>query len=354
MCFKSILISFIGFFLLLISINVKSINNYINLDVNECLLQLRSSAEENGISLYDFDRFTSKACFINSTIEASKQQSKKQEDFDSYVLKMINKKKIIDGKKLLIKYNNELNSISNEYGIDPEVLISIFGIETNYGSILGNTNVLNAWLTRTCNEQNPLWKKNFYASIKILRDGIVKPEEFLGSWSGAFGLTQFIPTSFYELAVDWDKDGIADLYNSVPDALASTANHLLKRNVKWVKGNPSIIEITIPKNITNDLININNDNLYVSKDKHSIDFWSDIGITTTSGEKISSICDNIICDEWFIIAPSGYIGPKFLANSNFNALLKYNKSYRYALVVSLLANELKDINILKTSWLSFK
>ena len=137
---------------------------------------------------------------------------------------------------MMKKVGSQLNTIGQQYQVDPATLVAIFGIETNYGRQIGKTNVLNAWLTRACTENKPLWEKNAYASVRLLRDGVVPADNFVGSWSGAFGMTQFIPTSFYELAADGDGDGRIDLYNSLPDALASTANHLRKRRAKWTMG----------------------------------------------------------------------------------------------------------------------
>ena len=147
---------------------------------------------------------------------------------------------------MMKKVGSQLNTIGQQYQVDPATLVAIFGIETNYGRQIGKTNVLNAWLTRAPAPSKPLWEKNAYASVRLLRDGVVPADNFVGSWSGAFGMTQFIPTSFYELAADGDGDGRIDLYNSLPDALASTANHLRKRRAKWTMGLPAVVEVRLP------------------------------------------------------------------------------------------------------------
>ncbi|AWD32313.1 Membrane-bound lytic murein transglycosylase B [Candidatus Kinetoplastibacterium sorsogonicusi] len=341
---------FIGIYFVLISNDVYS-NNILdkNIIINNFLLELRKDSEKNGISVDDFDKFTSKVDFVEITINASKDQFKKQDNFKDYILRMINTNRIANGYKILTKYNNDIRNICNTYHVDPEILIAIFGIETNYGTILGNTNILNAWFTRAYYENNPLWKKNFYASIKILRDGIVKPDEFLGSWGGAFGMTQFIPTSFYELSVDWDNDGIADLYNSIQDSLASTANHLYKRNIKWIKNQPPVIEIRLPKNFLDNL-KICKDDFHISENKYTLEKWSKIGATSIKGESLYKLYNSYMNEEAFLLLPSGINGPQFLALSNYQALLKYNNSHKYALVVSILNNIFKGENILQSNW----
>ncbi|AGF47477.1 glucose-6-phosphate 1-epimerase [Candidatus Kinetoplastibacterium crithidii TCC036E] len=316
---------------------------------DDCLVSLRNNAPTNGISFEDFDKFTNDIKLLKRTFVLARNQKDLQEDWTSYISKVINKKKCIDGLKILNEFRDQLIEIGNTYQVDPELLVAILGIETNYGKILGNTSVLNAWFTRACTENNLLWKKNFYAAIRLLRDDIVKPDKFLGSWSGAFGMTQFIPTSFYELAVDGDGDGVIDLYNSFIDAVASTANHLNKRNFSWKYNVPAVIEVSLPEDWL-DSINLEHGKTYLDiSEKRKLKDWSIIGVCRIGNREL---CNEFIDSELetVVFAPNGSHGPFFLVTENFYSILNYNRSYRYALAVSLLFNFLKFENDVLSSW----
>ena len=207
-------------------------------DTKACLDKLRKGATANGLTLADWDKYTAGAKLLPTTVSSAKGQPEGRESWWDYIAKTVDDERVADGKMMMKKVGSQLNTIGQQYQVDPATLVAIFGIETNYGRQIGKTNVLNAWLTRACTENKPLWEKNAYASVRLLRDGVVPADNFVGSWSGAFGMTQFIPTSFYELAADGDGDGRIDLYNSLPDALASTANHLRKRRASgpWPAG----------------------------------------------------------------------------------------------------------------------
>jgi membrane-bound lytic murein transglycosylase B len=220
-------------------------------DTKACLAGLRPNAPENGVSLEDFDHFTHNAQLLETTVASAKGQPEERESWWDYIAKMVDDQRVADGARILRELQPQLGAIGQSYQVDPEPLVTIFGIETNFGTQLGKTDMLNAWLTRACTETNLLWKKDAYASIRLLSEGVVQPEKFVGSWSGAFGMTQFIPTSFYELAADGDGDGdgVIDLYSSLPDALASTANHLRKRRAKWIHNVPAVIEVRLPQTL---------------------------------------------------------------------------------------------------------
>ena len=199
--------------------------------------------------------------------------------------------------------------------------------------------MLNAWLTRACTENKPLWEKNAYASVRLLRDGVVPADNFVGSWSGAFGMTQFIPTSFYELAADGDGDGRIDLYNSLPDALASTANHLRKRRASgpwacrpwWRCACPPSWP---PPSRRSRMPNMG------AKDRRTIAQWVQAGVKQGNGAALKLSSGE--GEQAYLFAPTGSRGPVFLATVNFDAILHYNQSRRYALAVALLLNRLQD------------
>jgi lytic murein transglycosylase len=321
-------------------------------DPAQCLATLRTSAPANGVSVADFDRYTQGSKLLATTVAAAKAQPEGKETWWDYIAKTVDDQRVNEGRAVLEKSRTALDAIDDKYRVDSEPLVAIFGIETNFGSQLGKVDVLNAWLTRACTEQKPLWVKNVYASVRLLRDGTVTRETFIGSWSGAFGMTQFIPTSFYELAADGDGDGRIDLYGSLPDALASTANHLLKRRATWTRGLPAVIEVRLPPAVAATMPASPDAEIMNRDDKRPLSQWAGEGVTRADGTPLSSVP---MAQPWgsvpaYLFAPTGSQGPVFLATRNFDAILHYNQSHKYALAVSLLTNRLRGDAGLVTAW----
>jgi lytic murein transglycosylase len=312
-------------------------------DPAQCLATLRTGAPANGVSVADFDRYTQDTKLLAVTVAAAKAQPEGKETWWDYIAKTVDDQRVADGMDVLDRSRAALAAIDDRYQIDSEPLVAIFGIETNFGTQLGKVDVLDAWLTRACTEQKPLWVKNVYASVRLLRDGTVARDAFIGSWSGAFGMTQFIPTSFYELAADGDGDGRIDLYGSLPDALASTANHLLKRKATWTRGLPPVVEVRLPPSIAATLPADPDAEIMNRDDPRPLSQWAAAGVTRADGSPLNTLA---MPQPWaevpaYLFAPTGSQGPIFLATRNFDAILHYNRSHKYALAVSLLTNRLK-------------
>lgn len=319
------------------------------MDTAACLDRLRPGAVANGVSVADFDRYTANAQLLPSTVASAKGQPEGRETWWDYYAKTLDDQRVAEGRDTLERTRSALVTIGERFQVDPEALVAIFGIETNYGTQLGSVDVLNAWLTRGCTERNPLWAKNAYASIRLLRDGVVQADAFTGSWSGAFGMTQFIPTSFYELAVDGDGDGRIDLYNSLPDAFASSANHLRKRGARWTHSLPALVEVKLPASMAGSVPASVDSEFVGSADKRPMSQWASRGVRRADGAPLEGPGVPGSASA-YLFAPTGARGPVFLATSNFDAILHYNQSRKYALVVGLLTERLKGAPGLVTPW----
>ncbi|MFF7055583.1 lytic murein transglycosylase [Achromobacter spanius] len=318
------------------------------LDTKACIAKLRNGATANGLTVADWDKYTANAKLLPTTVASAKGQPEGRESWWDYIAKTVDDERVNDGLAVMKKVGPQLSAIGQQYQVDPATLVAIFGIETNYGRQIGKTDVLNAWLTRACTENKTLWEKNAYASVRLLRDGTVPADSFVGSWSGAFGMTQFIPTSFYELAADGDGDGRIDLYHSLPDALASTANHLRKRRAKWTHGLPAVVEVRVPADVA-AAIPPEPDAEYVgSQDRRTIAQWAQAGLKLGDGSVLKLPSGND--EKAYLFAPTGAKGPVFLATVNFDAILHYNQSRRYGLAVSLLLNRLQGRPGIITAW----
>ena len=312
--------------------------------VEQCLQRLRAQAPAHGVALADFDRHTRQASVLPATIAAARRQPEREEAWWDYIAKMVDDERVEQGRAHLAQSHDVLARIADRYGVDAEALVAIFGIETNYGAQLGKMRVLDAWLTRACTEGKPLWVRNVYAAVRLLAEGVVNEASFVGSWSGAFGMTQFIPTSFYELAADGDGDGRIDLYGSLADAYASTANHLRKRGARWTRGAPAVIEVRLPARLAATLPQAIQ-KPHLGDQRSTLGQWAGRGVTHAAGGALQPASARAR-----LFAPTGARGPVFLVTDNFDAILRYNASPKYALAVGLLAERLRGGDPLITPW----
>lgn len=305
------------------------------------MAQLRAGAPANGVAAADFDRLTAGAARVERTVVARQEQPEFVETWWDYIAKMVDDERVEDGARVLQQQAAALAAIEARFRVDRAVVLAIFGVESNYSGRSGEIPVLDAWLTRACTETNPLWRANVYAALRLLRDGRVDPTHFKGSWSGAFGMTQFIPTSFEALAVDGDDDGRIDLYGSLPDALASTAHHLVNRTA-WAFGVAPLIEVRLPPALVATLAPEREQHL--SGKRRSLAQWARLGVKSAPGMPLRGATVAAL------FAPAGAAGPHFLVTANFSALLAYNRSTKYALAVGLLAQRLAGGSDLQAAW----
>lgn len=310
-------------------------------EIGACLASLRPTAPSQRVSLADFDKFTANTKIIERTIAARANQAELKDTWWDYIAKAVDDERIEGGRRILTQHAAALATIEANYEVDRAAVVAVFGVESNYGARPGDIPVLDAWVTRACTEERALWRANVFASIRLLRDGIVDRASFTGSWGGAFGLTQFIPTSFESLAVDGDGDGRIDLYNSLPDAMASTANHLTRR-VRWIAGVAPALEVRLPKGLASAVVPEVEQRL--SQTQRSLRQWAQLGAIRADGAALQGEAGA------HVFAPVGAAGPLFLVTANFDALLAYNNSTKYALAVSLLAQRMAGGSALVTPW----
>lgn len=307
-------------------------------EFQSCLSDLRAGAPERGISRVDFDRVTQASRWQAVTFEKSQRQPEFTIDWPTYLARVVTAQRIDTGRQLMSTWQVTLAAVSATYQVAPAVVLAIWGIESNYGQSLGEVPVLDAWITRSCAEpQKPLWRDNVYSAAKLLRDGVVTADAFKGSWSGAFGLTQFIPTSFEKFARDGDGDGRIDLYGSVPDALASTAHHLA-RQTKWRPGVPAAIEARFPARLLARLPQ--GDVELRDPPARTLAAWAARGVTRGDGAALP-LAPPLRQTKATPFFPEGTGGRAFLVTSNFDALLAYNRSTKYALSVALVASAIE-------------
>ena len=245
--------------------------------------------------------------------------------FDNYYNRNINQKRIKLGKDLLKKYQNILTEIHAKYDVAPEIIVSIWGIETNYGMYMGNFNVIEALATLAySSRRKSFFKKELLNSLLIYEKNFKDTDKVLmGSWAGSMGQGQFMPSSFLNYAVDYDKDKIVDIWNSHHDIFASIANYLKSHG--WKKQNYWSVEVEVKEDFKKKIKDNVNYNISIFKNAKLLDNF------TNSKEINIKIIKNNKKLRYFAI------------DKNFKVIKKYNNSDYYALIVGDLANKIKNI-----------
>lgn len=244
-----------------------------------------------------------------------------------YLAALVDDERVADGQRAMATQQAFLADLSRRTGVDTHTIAGIWGVETNFGSVLGRRLVLNSLATLGCsdNRRRSFFRTELVAAIRIQAAGHVSPEHFRGSWAGAFGQTQFMPTTFWALAVDGTGDGRRDIIDEPRDALASTANYLSRSG--WVAGQRWGYEVQVPAGYAGPTGRTN---------RRSLRAWSAAGFRLGDGAALpqSDVA-------YGLILPAGPGGPGFLVGRNFDAVRAYNPADSYALAVNLLADRLK-------------
>ena len=252
-----------------------------------------------------------------------------------YIEKRVTDARIQKGRALRKQYGGVLSRIERKYGVDRHIVLAIWGMETNYGSYKGRESVIRALATLAFTGRRQKYgRTQLIAALKILQAGDISLKDMTGSWAGAMGHTQFIPTTYLGYAMDFDGDGRRDIWNSVPDALASTANYLKKRG--WKRGVPWGFEVRLPRRFDWRLVG--------RKNARTIAEWERLGVRPARGRFYARHA------KAWILLPAGHKGPAFLVTGNFRAILAYNASHAYALAVGHLADRIAGAGPLVASW----
>jgi lytic murein transglycosylase len=240
------------------------------------------------------------------------------------------------GQEMLARYRSVFDQVEQVYGVDRHILTAIWGVESRYGTMIGDRPVLRSTATLACiGRRQPFFREEFLAALEILHRGDVRPDHLKGSWAGAFGPTQFMPTSFKRYAVDFDGDGRRDVVDSIPDVFASTANNLKKDG--WVTGQPWGYEVALPAGF---------DYLLADRARQfTVREWERLGVRRADGRPFARLDDHA-----FVLLPAGAQGPAFLMLSNFLVIMKYNPAEAYALAIGHLADRLRGEGPIAKPW----
>ncbi|MGE8539313.1 MAG: lytic murein transglycosylase, partial [Acinetobacter sp.] len=301
---------------------------------------LRSQAMAKGVSSASYERYTQNLTPDYSVIERLNYQPEFSTPIWDYLSGLVDEERVQLGREKLQQHREVLDRVAARYGVPAETVVAVWGVESNFGDISGKYPLLQALGTLSCEgRRQSYFRGEFFTTMKLLQRGDVREDQLKGSWAGAFGHTQFMPSTYDELAVDFDGDGRRDLVSSIPDALASTANFLSKRG--WQTGQPWGFEVKIPQ-----AISTSNEG---RRNKKSLSSWINQGVVRADGSPL--IQGNLSASSQAgLLAPAGPNGPVFLVFKNFDAIYSYNAAESYALAIAHLSDRLQGKGSFMATW----
>jgi membrane-bound lytic murein transglycosylase B len=303
---------------------------------NGCIQRLWPAAAKRGISRTTFTKYTAALTPDLRIMDLLDNQPEFTKSVWDYLDILVTNERIERGRALLEKYRSVFDAVERTYGVDRYTIAAIWGVETNYGTLGGERPVLRSTATLACiGRRQNYFREEFLSTLEILQHGDVRPEHLVGSWAGAFGPTQFMPTAFKRYAVDFDRDGRRDVVDSIPDIIASTANNLKKDG--WITGQTWGYEVIVPATF-NFLLADNSRTM-------SLREWERNGIRRPDGHPFPRPDDHA-----FLLVPAGVQGPGFLMLTNFSVIMKYNPAEAYALAIGHLADRLRGGGAFAQDW----
>lgn len=302
----------------------------------QCIAGMWPDAARRGVSQQNFRRFTANLSPDLRIMDLMDSQPEFTKALWDYLDILVNDARIARGREILARYQREFEAVEQAYGVDRHVIASIWGIESNYSTLGGDRSVLNSTATLACiGRRQAYFKDEFLAALEILHHGHVTPEHLRGSWAGAFGGTQFMPTSFKRYAVDFDGDGRRDVVDNPADLIASTANNLKKDG--WQSGQTWGYEVVIPRGFN-----------FMLADRSKVMTlaqWEHLGVQRAGGRAFPRPHDKA-----YLLAPAGGEGPGFLMLNNFRVIMKYNPAEAYALAIGHFADRLRGGDAFVQAW----
>lgn len=300
-----------------------------------CVAGLKQAAVRSGVS----PRLAERALALTEPNEKVMQLSALQPEFKTpiwdYMAFLVDDERIRDGRALLQRHAPTLAAAERRYGVDRHIIVAVWGVESNYGREMGDHFLPHALATLACagGGRTAFWRSELMAALALVQRRDFPLERLNGSWAGAFGHTQFMPSVYRRLAVDFDGDGRRDLIGSVPDALASTANYL--RRAKWQPGQPWMLEVKVPAGYAGP---------QGRRSRMPLAAWARSGVARADGKPLGA------SPPAGLLLPAGAAGPGFLVFANFDAIYAYNHAESYALAISHLADRLRGLPGFRTPW----
>jgi membrane-bound lytic murein transglycosylase B len=293
---------------------------------DQWLAAVRQEALSKGISQATVNTALSNIQPIPRIIELDRKQPEGTMTFAQYKQKVISQDRIDKGRRMLRENKAELDRAASNYGVPPEYIVALWGIETSYGSNTGGFGVVEALATLAYDGRRAdYFRGELMKALRILDEGHINSENMLGSWAGAMGQNQFMPSSFFSFAVDGNGDGRRNIWTSLPDVFASTANYLSKSgwngDQRWGR------EVKRPQGFPESLAN--------KETVKSVQEWANMGFTQVNGQPLPVAVPGMRAS---IITPDDENGPAYMIYDNYRVIMKWNKSVYFATSVGILAD----------------
>ncbi|MGY0504593.1 lytic murein transglycosylase [Luteimonas sp. e5] len=302
-----------------------------------CMTGLRAPALAAGVSADAFERHALSIVPDMGVLPLLDRQPEFTTPLWDYLAMLVDARRIREGRERLATHADLLQRIEARYGVDPATVVAVWGVESDYGQNFGRRPLLVSLGTLACfGRRQAFFRSELFEALKIVQRGDVRIEDMTGSWAGAFGHTQFMPSTYNRIAVDFDGDGRRDLVGSIPDALASTANYL--RRSGWRSGEPWGHEVRLPAGFNTALAG--------RTKRRTLGSWQGMGLRRIDGAAFSLPASSNAA----LLVPTGAAGPAFVVFKNYDAIYSYNAAESYALAIALLADALRGEPGLRTPW----
>ncbi len=308
-----------------------------NEDFNNWLKDFKKIALKNNISENTFELVMKDVKFLPKVIEYDRYQPEFYEDTKTYITKRTSKKKITKGVKL---YNNNkklIDEVDDKFEVEKELLLALMGIETNFGLYLGKMDILSSLSTLSFDKRrSEFFTRELLTLLKLIENGVINHEILFGSWAGAFGNFQFMPSTIKNYAIDYDESNIIDL-KSINDSFASAANYINK--IGWKKNEPCYLKVQLNNDIPKNFLNTSAKKI---KNKKKAKFFKKYIINYEDLNIDDNLRSAIITPDKDIIDNAEHLSPAFIVFENYDLILKWNRSLRFALAVCKLKNKFKN------------
>ncbi len=329
------LVSYVFIFILFNFTNLFASNNE---DFQNWKIKFKKIALQNNISENTFDKVMMNTKFLPDVIKYDRYQPEFYEDTKTYISKRASEKKVSQGLNFYKKNQNLINSIDEKFNIEKELLLSLMGIETNFGTYVGKMDILSSLATLSFDKRrSDFFTNELIILLKLIEKKQIDYKTLYGSWAGAFGFFQFMPSTMKNYAIDYDKNNYIDLKNNT-DAYASAANYLKKMN--WSRGEPCFYKIDLSNKIPNKYLNISAKKLHHKKTvKYFRKYIKNNSILDKNYDNLEVA---IITPDKDIIPDAENLNPAYIVFDNYEIILKWNRSLRFSLAVCTLKDKIKN------------
>lgn len=288
--------------------------------------KLKSQARAQGITEATLDIAFANIHFVDRVIKSDRNQLEKKVTLDDYLAKVLTPSKIAQGREIYQRYQPQLSQVTARYGVPERYIVALWGMESGFGKIQGKEDVISALSTLAFEgRREAFFTKELMAALKIIQQGRVEDPQLKGSWAGAMGQSQFMPSSFLTYGADGDGDGKVDIWNNIDDVFASTANYLSTEG--WKPGMDWGQEAQLPENFNIALAGLKDSQV------KTVTQWQQLGIIPKEG---------VTHPDWraWVIVPDDVQGRAFLVYDNFRTIMHWNRSYYFAISIGMMADSI--------------